>query len=182
MFRAGWKASPDTLSDDEGRHEGETDEAVTLVPRERVQQLTTEQIGSVVGDDVKYSASATGTTVAKSVGDGETRLREFAKDSAATAVPVVVPTVARSVGDGKASLRNTGPRQTPKSLCPLVKLGLLELQSIVPRQSRNSQRVPMKLGLLGPEQMAIELPQQQPQSRLRRSASWTCEAECHDET
>ena len=43
-----------------------------------------------------------------------------------------------------------------------MKLGLLESKSRVPRQSWNSQRVPMKLGLLGPEPMAIELPQQQP--------------------
>ena len=52
-------------------------------------------------DDVKYSATATGTIVAKPVGDGEARLPGIAKNSATTAVLVVAPTVARSVGDGE---------------------------------------------------------------------------------
>ena len=51
--------------------------------------------------DVRYCAPATGTTVAKPVGDGETRIREFAKESAATAFVAVVPTVARSFADGE---------------------------------------------------------------------------------
>ena len=65
----------------------ETVQAVTLVRCERVQQLTAEQIGKVPRDDAKCSATATGATVAKPVGDGETRLPEFAKDSATIAVP-----------------------------------------------------------------------------------------------
>ena len=72
---------------------------VTLVPRERVQQLTAEQIGNVPRGDAKYSATATRTTVAK-LGGGETT-PEFPKDSATTANPVVVSSVAESVGDGK---------------------------------------------------------------------------------
>ena len=41
----------------------------------RVQQLTAEQIGNVPPrDDVRYSATATGTTEAKPVGDGGARL------------------------------------------------------------------------------------------------------------
>ena len=72
------------------------------VPRERVQKLTAEQIGNVPRDDVKYSATATGTTVAKPVGDGEVRLPGITKNSTTTAFPVVVPTVAKSVGDVEA--------------------------------------------------------------------------------
>ena len=40
-----------------------------------------------------------------------------------------------------------------QSQCLLVKL-LLESQSRVPRRKLNSQRVPVELGLFGPEQMA----------------------------
>ena len=82
----------------------ETVQAVTVVLRERVRQLTAEQIGDVPRDHVKYSATATDTTVAKSVGDGETRLSGIAKNSAATAFLGVVQTVAKSVGDGEARL------------------------------------------------------------------------------
>ena len=71
------------------------------VPRERVQQLTAEHIGNVLRDDVKYRATATSTTVAKPVGDGDARLPGIAQNSATTAVPVVVPTVAMSVGEGE---------------------------------------------------------------------------------
>ena len=46
--------------------------------------------------DVKCSATATGTTVAKPVGDGEGRLRGIAKNRATTASPDVVPTVAET--------------------------------------------------------------------------------------
>ena len=74
----------------------ETVEAVTLVPRERVRQLTAEQIGYVPRDVVKYSAAAAGTTVAKPLGDGEARLPGIAKSSATTAFLGVVPTVAKS--------------------------------------------------------------------------------------
>ena len=88
MFRTGW----------------ETDEAVTLVPREGVRQLTAEHIGNVPRDDVKYSATATGTTVAKPVGDGEARLPGIAKNSATTAFLGVVLTVAKHVADGEARL------------------------------------------------------------------------------
>ena len=44
----------------------------------------------------------------------------------------------------------------------LVKLGPLESKSRVPRQSLNSQRVLVELGILGPEQMATVPPLQQP--------------------
>ena len=81
--------------------EGVSVEAETLVPRERVRQLTAEQVGNVPRVDVKYSASITGTTVARSVGVGETRPPEFAKDSATTPALTVVATVARSCGDGE---------------------------------------------------------------------------------
>ena len=46
-------------------------------------------------------------------------------------------------------------------------LGLLESQSRVPRQSLNSQRVLVELGLLGPEQMATGPPLQQRKATKR---------------
>ena len=62
-----------------------------------------------------------------------------------------------------------GPRQmatVPPLQSLLGMLGLMVLQSRVPRQSRNSHKVPMKLGLLGPEHMAAVPPTQQQQSLL----------------
>ena len=63
------------------------------------------------------------------------------------------------VSSGEAGL--LGPQQmagtvpaSQQSHCLLVKLGLLESQSRVLRRNRNSQRVLVVLGLLGPEQMA----------------------------
>ena len=51
----------------------ETHDEELPVPCERVQQLTAELIGNVPRDDVKNSATAAGTTVAKPVGCGEAR-------------------------------------------------------------------------------------------------------------
>ena len=56
---------------------------------------------------LSYSATATSATVAKPVGDGEARLPGIAKNSATTAVPVVVPTFAESVGDPAGIAKNS---------------------------------------------------------------------------
>ena len=133
-------------------------------------------------NDVKYCATATGTTVAKPASDSEALLAGKAKNSA---VSVVVPTVANSVDDAEArppefekhsttsplvELGHNGPEhrahpvlglQQPQGL--LAKLSLLESKSRVPRQTPISLCPLVKLGLLGPKQMAgTVLPPQQP--------------------
>ena len=96
LLEDGWRLEPEgkketlTTVVSNGRHERETVQAVTLVCRERVQQLTAEQIGNVPRDDVEYIATATGTTVARSVGDRENRPHEFEKHGTTTESRVAV--------------------------------------------------------------------------------------------
>ena len=85
--------------------EGVSVEAETLFPLERVQQLTAEQIGNVPRVDVKNSATATCTTVAKLVGDGEARLPSGEDGSSFPGAddtnPRVDATVAKTVGEAR---------------------------------------------------------------------------------
>ena len=215
-----------------------------------MQQLTAEQIGNVPRDDVKNSATATCTTVAKLVGDGEARLPSGEDGSswpgADDTNPRVDATVAKTVGEARppgiaehsvttASLppervqqrtaeeiddAPQSPEKTVEAVTPVPRErvqqctavqvedapqspnetveavtlvprervqqhtarklvmylnfgkrpsrsqsrvgthGLLESQSGVQRQSLSSQRVPLELGLLGPEQIATVRPLQ----------------------
>ena len=65
-------------------------------------------------------------------------------------------TVARSAQPLLLQMHSKAPRHRPATGPAqrlLVKLGLLESRSRVPRRNLNPQRVPVKLGLLGAEQM-----------------------------
>ena len=70
-----------------------------------------------------------------------------------------------------------------QSQCLLVKLSLLVSQSRVPRRSLNSQRVQVKLDLLGPGLVARQHAYYSSRNACRcSSGSWNRKAECHDET
>ena len=124
---------------------------------------TATTVAKSVGDApprgiAKYSGTATGTTAAKSVRESEGRPPRIVRYT-------VTAKSELAVSPGGALLAQSRVHPVPllqQPLSLLEKLGLLEPQSRGPRQSLNLQRVPVELGLLGPEQMATGPPLQLP--------------------
>ena len=108
--------------DDEGRHE-ETDEAVTLVTRERVRQLTAEQIGDALQF---WEERNFGSHVNESNRVLPSRLGMCLVMIESTVPPPPVQQSQSLLGMvklGVPSLRRTVQRQNPMSQCSLVELG-----------------------------------------------------------